>query len=159
MLPPGMTPPPRPPRRPLPECLEKLVRPKSFTELMLEQFARGVEELKTALEDLDRSRRDYELTDEEWRDMLTSYREHLRRERERPFNERMAKPARPPRLKWPTRLKRPSEGTSLEDYQAYIDRMRPYAEKVEGGFAIVLKMMQQNVELQLARQQRRRGKS
>lgn len=126
---------------------------------MLGQLAHSVEELKTALKDLDSFRRDYEFTDEEWREMLSSFREHRRRERERPFQERMAKPARLPRLKWPSRLRPPPPDAPLEEYQAYVDRMRPYAEKVGGGFAIVLKMIEQNVELQLTRQQRRRGKT
>lgn len=90
MLPPKTPPPPEPPRRPLPECLAKLARPKTFSELMIEGFTRDADELNNAFKELDAFRRAYGVTDKEWREMLASYGEQRHKERQRPSVERMA---------------------------------------------------------------------
>lgn len=158
MLPPEKAPPPEPSRKPLPECLAKLVRPKTFSEVMIEGFAHDVHELNTACKELDAFRRAYGVTDMEWQEMLASYAEHRHKERQRPLAERMTEPVTLLRLKWPSRLRLPPRGAPLEDYLAYIERMRPVADGARSPFASALNILQEMVERELGRQQRKRGK-
>jgi hypothetical protein len=151
-------PPSESPSRKLPECLAKLVRPKSLHEVMREGLARNSDEFETALKDLAALRAGYGLDDGEWRDLLASYATWRDQERAESAGELIPRPVKRPHLKWPARLQPPPPGSSLEDYRAYVERMRPSADKLGGSFAIGLNMLHEIVERELARQERKRRK-
>jgi hypothetical protein len=125
------------PHRPLPQSITQLLRVESYAEIMQKGPEPLIDQLETALNALARIREIYEYTDEEWSQYMRQYRQAEFIRSFLPLADRYKNLRTcPPNL--PARLQPPPPGSSVDEYQAYVDRMRPYYLKAGKTSAVEL---------------------